>query len=78
MPTVSFYTDQNTKAKLEHLAEKDHRSLSNYLTLLINDHWALKNAAKQPPIDPGVSHEIETKIDPERLDTTGTPAPSAA
>ncbi len=36
MPTIAFYTDQTTKEKLEQAAKADQRSLSNFLTLVIN------------------------------------------
>lgn len=39
MPSMSFYTDDETKGRLEQLAEAEKRSVSNYLTLLVNRTW---------------------------------------
>jgi len=58
--TVSFYTDDETKQQLDELAELEKRSVSNYLTLLIN--WAFTDKKRQLLLRVGDCEEEPIKI----------------
>lgn len=74
MPSVSFYTDDETEERLEKLAALEKRSRSNYLTLLVNRAWeetALGTALSPAPAQQGESKKpYET---PELIELDGKP-----
>ena len=73
MPSMSFYTDDDTKGRLEQLAEAEKRSVSNYLTLLVNRTWEAVNGPR--PKGEGEKKAYEAPVVTE-LD--GKPAGSQA
>ena len=48
---ITFYTDEQTRNLLKKMADDDHRSVSSFLTLLIQKHYHIVRVGELPHPD---------------------------